>query len=129
MYFVIWYLKIFTHYRMLQPFIFQFICMQLCKGLSCFLKAHNKQLNKYCLNFFFIPQKKSFKKLFGSQVGLTSQNESGHESTCFCFGSKKFWVKSGQVNKLRHVLPCLWAWVQSNIWVKGIFLFIYFFSK
>ena len=46
-----------------QPFIFQLICMQLCKCINCFLKPHNKQLNQYYHNFclFFNP-KKSFLK-------------------------------------------------------------------
>ena len=72
-----------------QPFIYQLICMQLCKCINCFTKAHNKQLNQYCLNFtfFFLPKKKVLKKWFGFR--------SGHRSTCFCFGSKK--SGSGQV--------------------------------
>ena len=56
-----------------QPFIFQLICMQLCKCINCFLKTHNKQLNQYCLNFtiFFYPKKKVLKKWFKSgRVGL-----------------------------------------------------------
>ena len=58
-----------------QPFIYQLICMQLCKCINCFSKAHNKQLNQYCLNFtIFFYQKKSFKKMVwvrvGSQVNL-----------------------------------------------------------
>ena len=73
-----------------QPFIFQLICMQLCKCINCFLKPHNKQLNQYCLNFtIFLPKKKSFKKMV--RVGL------GHGSTRLCFGSKKSdlgWVGS-----------------------------------
>ena len=44
-----------------QSFIFQLICMQLCKCLNCFLKAYNKQLNQYCLNFFFFTKKKFLK--------------------------------------------------------------------
>ena len=52
-----------------QPFIYQLICMQLCKCINCFSKAHNKQLNQYCLNFtFFFYQKKSFKKMVWVQV-------------------------------------------------------------
>ena len=81
-----------------QPFIFQLICMQLCKCINCFLKAHNKQLNQYCLNFpiFFLPKKKSFKKMVrvrvGSRVGSgwpAKKHGSGHGATRFCFGSKK----------------------------------------
>ena len=70
-----------------QPFIFQLICMQLCKCINCFLKTHNKQLNQYCLNFtiFFLPKKKSFKKMirvgsgrWSGRVGLThKKHESG----------------------------------------------------
>ena len=54
---------------MSQPFIFQFICIQLCKSLNCFLKTHNKQLNQYCLNFIIILKKKIFKKWFGFGSG------------------------------------------------------------
>ena len=80
-----------------QPFIFQLICMQLCKCINCFLKTHNKQLNQYCLNFtIFLPKKKSFKKMVRVLVGLTRKKHgSGHGSTRFCFGSKK--SGSGQV--------------------------------
>ena len=50
-----------------QPFIFQLICIQLCKCLNCFLKTHNKQLNQYSLNFIiFFTQKKVLKKCSGS---------------------------------------------------------------
>ena len=67
-----------------QPFIFQLICMQLCKCLNCFLKTHNKQLNQYCLNFiFFNPKKKSFKKWFGSS------RVTGQSIFASC---KKIWV-------------------------------------
>ena len=53
-----------------QPFIFQLICMQLCKCINCFLQAHNKQLNQYCLNFtIFFTKKKSFKKMVRVRVG------------------------------------------------------------
>ena len=53
-----------------QPFIFQLICMQLCKCINCFLKPHNKQLNQYCLNFtIFLPKKKVLKKWFGFRSG------------------------------------------------------------
>ena len=43
--------------------------MQLCKCPNCFLKAHNKQLSQYCLNFiiFFTPNKKVLKN--GSGLG------------------------------------------------------------
>ena len=59
-----------------QSFIFQSICMELCKCLNCFLEAHNKQLNQYCLLFFFffLKKKQSLKKWFGSQGGLTWKN-------------------------------------------------------
>ena len=53
-----------------QPFIFQLICMQLCNRINCFLKAHNKQLNQYYLNFtIFLPKNKVFKKWFGFGSG------------------------------------------------------------
>ena len=40
--------------------------MQLYKCINCFLKAHNKQLNQYYLNFttFFTQKKKVLKKWF-----------------------------------------------------------------
>ena len=41
--------------------------MQLYKCPNCFLKAHNKQLNKYCLNFIiFLPKKK---KVLNNSLG------------------------------------------------------------
>ena len=53
-----------------QPFIFQLICMQLCKCINCFVKPHNKQLNQYCLHFtIFLSKKKVLKKWFGFEVG------------------------------------------------------------
>ena len=80
-----------------QPFIFQLICMQLCKCLNCFLKSHNKQLNQYCLNFFFFQKKKVLKN--GSSWGrvrLTrKKHRSSHRSTRFSFESKK--LGSGRV--------------------------------
>ena len=78
-------------------FIFQLICMQLCKCINCFLKIHNKQLNQYCLNFT-ITKKKVFKKWFGLWVwiGLTRKKHgSSHESTRFYFESNK--LSSGRV--------------------------------
>ena len=90
-----------------QPFIFQLICMQSCKYINCFLKAHNKQLNQYCLNFiffFFKQKKKVLKKWFGlgsSRVDL-KKTWIGLWVNPFCFGSKNgfgsgiFWVGSGQ---------------------------------
>ena len=80
--------------------------MQLCKCLNYFLKAHNKQLNQYCLNFIiFLTKKKGFKKWFESQVGLgwPAKKGLGHGSTCFCFMSKKSgsgWVFSGLGQKI-----------------------------
>ena len=57
-----------------QPFIFQLICMQLCKYIDCFIKVHNKQLNQYCLNFFFFfTQKKVLKKNDSSSSRVMSQ--------------------------------------------------------
>ena len=54
-----------------QQFIFQLICMQLCKCINYFLKPYNKQLNQYCLHFtiFFTPKKKVLKKWFGFGFG------------------------------------------------------------
>ena len=73
-----------------QPFIFQLICMQLCKCINCFLKTHNKQLNQYCLNFtiFFYPKKKVLKKWFESgRIG-------SQKDTCQVMGQPIF--TSGQ---------------------------------
>ena len=79
-----------------QPFIFQLICMQLCKCINYFLKAHNKQLNQYCLNFtiFFYPKKKVLKKWFGFRSGrVTGQ-------PVFASGQKnRVRVWSGRVRK------------------------------
>ena len=56
-----------------QPFIFQLICMQLCKCINCFLKAHSKQLNQYCLNFIIIFYQFFFLKMVWvmGRIGLT----------------------------------------------------------
>ena len=75
-----------------QPFIFQLICMQLCKYFNCFIKAHNKQLNQYCLNFilFFL------NGLGSGRVRLTCKiHGSSHRSICFCFRSNKIGFESG----------------------------------
>ena len=78
-----------------QLFIFQLICMQLYKCINCFLKAHNKQLNQYCLNFIiFFTKKKSFKKWFGSQVNLFLM-----QVKKIRVGSGIFRVKLGQIRK------------------------------
>ena len=66
--------KIFYSLQNAQQFIFQLICMQLCKCINCFLKTHNKQLNQYCLNFtsfFFLSKKKKrvLKKLVLDRFG------------------------------------------------------------
>ena len=67
--------KNFYSLQNVQPFIFQLICMQLCIWLNCFFKAHNKQLNQYCLNFTnFFTKKKSFKKIIRIRVGYYRVN-------------------------------------------------------
>ena len=78
-----------------QPFIFQFICMQLYKCINCFLETHNKQLNQYCLNFIIIFIKEKVLK-----------NGSCHESSC------ESWVNPFllQVKKIRFGL----GWVKSE---------------
>ena len=68
--------------------------MQLCQCLNCFFKSHNKKLNQYCLNYiFFLPEKKNVLKNgsgHGLGRGLTCKKHGlGHESTYFCFRSKK----------------------------------------
>ena len=70
-----------------QPFIFQLICMQLCKCINCFLKTHNKQLNQYCLNFtiFFLPKKKKVLKKWFESGRVGSQKD-----TCQVMGQPIF---------------------------------------
>ena len=82
-----------------QPFIFQLICMQLCKCINCFLKAHNKKLNQYCLNFtIFFTKKKSFKKMVRVRVGLGWPAKNTGRVTgqpVFASGKKKIEFGSG----------------------------------
>ena len=79
-----------------QPFIFQLICMQLCKCINCFLKPHNKQLNQYYLNFtIFLPKKKSFKKRVRVRVGLTRKKHRWVTGQPVFASSKKIMVGSG----------------------------------
>ena len=93
-----------------QPFIFQFICMQLCICLNCFLKGHNKQLNQYCLNFiiFFYQKKKVLKMV---RVGLTRKNASQVTGQpIFTLGQKnrvRVEYFLGWVRKFWPILPCL----------------------
>ena len=87
-----------------QPFIFQLICMQLCKCINCILKPYNKQLNQYCLNFtiFFFTQKKSFKKMVRIRVelwdksGWLEKTRVGSRVNPFLLWVKKIGFKSGQ---------------------------------
>ena len=75
-----------------QPFIFQLICMQLCKCINCFLKPYNKQLNQYCLNFyyFFYPKKKVFRvKKNQVRVGFFSDRVVSENSNHFAMSSLK----------------------------------------
>ena len=96
--------------------------MQLCKCINCFLKAHNKQLNQYCLNFIiFFTKKKVLKKWFGFGSGRELSRVDPHKTWVesrvnpFCFGSKNRvrigyfsgQVGSGRVRKFWPVLPCL----------------------
>ena len=112
------------------------ICMQLCKCINCFLKAHNKQLNQYCFNFtIFFTKKKSFKKMVRVRVGLTRKKHgSGHGSTRFCFRSKNrvqvvfFRVGSGRVRKFWPVLPCLIIW-HLNYAGRKLIISIWLFSN
>ena len=100
-----------------QPFIFQLICIQLCKCLNCFLKTHNKQLNQYCLYFilFFYP-KKVLKN--GSGSGQVVDRKLTHKKIDRVTGQPIFAssqkielelsiVGSGQVKKFWPILPCL----------------------
>ena len=90
-----------------QLFIFQLICMQLCKYIDCFLKVHNKQLNQYCLYFiyFFFLHKKKVLKKNGSSSGRADPTKTrvGSRVNPFLlrikkikFGSNIFQVESGQ---------------------------------
>ena len=100
-----------------QPFIFQLICMQLCKCIHCFLKAHNKQLNQYYLNYTTCFTQK--KKLV--RVGSTRKKKTRVESRSayFCFGSKKsgsgqVFFGSGQKILTRFAMSTHSTWVGSN---------------
>ena len=103
-----------------QPFIFQLICMQLCKCINCFLKPHNKQLNQYCLNFtIFYPKniKKKKKNLVRVWVELQVGSSWLAKNTgrvmglpVFASGQKnrvRVEYFSGHVRKFWSVLPCL----------------------
>ena len=108
-----------------QPFIFQLICMQLCKCINYFLKAHKKQSNQYCLILlFFFTQKKSFKKMVRVRVRVGSQVRSSWPTKntgrvtsqpVFASGQKNrvrveyfsSRVGSSRVRKFWPVLPCL----------------------
>ena len=102
-----------------QLFIFQLICMQLCKCINYFLKAHEKQSNQYCFNFtiFLYPKKKVLKKWFrfGPSRGLggvdRKKHGSSHRSTCFCFRLKKSGLDQvffglGRIRIFWPILPC-----------------------
>ena len=111
-----------------QPFIFQLICIQLCKCINCFLKPHNKQLNQYCLNFtiFFLPKKKKILNGFGSGLGLgrvdPQKPRVGSRVNLFLLHVKKkkknrVWIGyfSGWVGKiLTHSTMSSW-WVESHV--------------
>ena len=90
-----------------QPFIFQLICMQLCKCINCFLKAHNKQLNQYCLNFtiFFTKKKKVLKKWFGFGLDWPAKNTGRVTGQpVFASGQKnRVWVGSKNFDPFCHV--------------------------
>ena len=87
-----------------QPFIYQLICMQLCKCINCFSKAHNKQLNQYCLNFtIFVIKKKSFKKWFGFGSGWPAKNMGQVTGQPVSALDKKIWVR---VRSSQKILTC-----------------------
>ena len=97
-----------------QPFIFQLICMQICKWINYFLKPHNKQLNQYCLNFtIFLPKKKKFFKNGSVSGRVTGQPvfASGQRNRVrvgYFSGRVGFWA----------VLPCL----QSGLLISILFM-------
>ena len=81
------------------------------KCFNCFLKAHNKQLNQYCLNFFFfLPKKKVSKNGSGSsQVGLTRKKHGRVTGQPVFASSQKNRVQAKyfSVRIFWPVLPCL----------------------
>ena len=89
--------------------------MQLCKGLNCFLKTHNKQLNQYYCNFIVLypKKKKSFKKWFGLWVVLwvgscwLAKKKSWVTGQPIFASGQKMGLESGRVRKFWPVLPCL----------------------
>ena len=89
-----------------QPFIFQLICMQLCKCLNCFLKPHNKQLNQYYLLLFFTK-----KEILKNGSGWPAKNTGRVTGQpIFTLGQKnqvRVEYFSRRVRKFLSVLPCL----------------------
>ena len=90
--------------------------MQLCKCFNCFLKAHNKQLNQYCLNFtiFFTQKKKVLKKWFGfgsgrrlGRVDLQKTRDGSQINLFLLQVKKKKNSSSSRVRKFWPVVPCL----------------------
>ena len=103
-----------------QLFIFQFICMQLCKCLNYFLKAHNKQLNQYCLNFIiFLTKKKVLKNGLSHRLGWVGPQKKGWVTGQPVFAScwkNRVRVRYflGWVRKFWSVLPCIIKNIQFN---------------
>ena len=91
-----------------QSFIFQLICIQLCKYLNCFLKTHNKQLNQYYLNFiiFFLPKKKSFKKWFRFGSGWLAKSTGQVMGQLVFVSGQKIGFESGQKILTRFFMSC-----------------------
>ena len=97
--FIIRYIKIFTHYKMSQPFILQFICRQLCKGFNCLLKVHNKQLNQYCFNFIiFSTLKNVLKNGSGPELGQVDLQKMSWVTSQPIFTLNKKWIRVGLAN-------------------------------
>ena len=65
-------------------------------SLNCFLKAHKKQLNQYCLYFIlFLPKKKSFKNGSGSGWVYLQKIRVGSWVNPFLFQVKKIEFRLG----------------------------------
>ena len=115
MYFAIWYLKIITHYRILNHSFFN-LFTDIHVNVLIFFKAHNNQLNQYYLFFY---KKKNFKNSLGHGSGWVGsgwleKNISWVTSQSVFTSGQKIWfwlgifqVGLGRLRKLWFVLPFL----------------------
>ena len=106
--------------------------MQLCICINYFLKAHNKQLNQYFLNFtIFFTLKKVLKKWFGFRSGWVDSQKTqvGSQVNLFLLRVKKIgfgsgFFGSGQVRKFWPVLPCLLKHQQKAFSCHSLFILV-----